>query len=129
MNYMTMKQNTHHTTAHLLDLRQGEGGEEEEEGGEVGVTVSVGPRVNDGQGMRVIMAPQCRTTDLTLANSLAAYLRTPIGRINKNTLKKHACVSFNMSPKKAGHECLGEVEIQESRYPDWEQIRMIMQQM
>lgn len=49
MNSMTLQLHTHHTTAHPPDLRLEVGEEEvEEEGEEVGVIMSVGPRVQDG---------------------------------------------------------------------------------
>lgn len=53
INSMTMQLHTHCTTAYLPDVRQEEGGEE---GEEVGVIVSVGPRVQGGQGLKEIMA-------------------------------------------------------------------------
>lgn len=90
MNSMTMQLLTHHTTAHLPDVRPEVGGEEEEEGEEVGVIMSVGPRVQDGQGVKEIMVSQCRTSDITLANNPTPHLpaEPQMGRINQKNTEK-----------------------------------------
>lgn len=122
MNSVTIQLHTPYTAALLPDLRQGEGGEEgeeeeregEEEEEEVGVIVSVGHKVQNGQGMKVIMASQCRTTALVLASNITPHLPTApqMGRIK--TMDKPTQVSSIMNLEKLVQESTREAEMQES---------------